>query len=79
MPDGLYLLLKFTTSIGAVFAMSLYMRGWGRAHQPVYMQFLKTLENYQKKMTFDNKKALQKYDFEFHAWPVEYRATATNR
>lgn len=77
--DGLFMLLKFSTSVCAVFIMSLYLRSWGRVNQPAYVKFLRTLENYQNSMTLDNKKELQKYDFDFDAWPVEFKASAAER
>lgn len=71
--ENLTSLSKFATSIGVLLLVSLCMRGYGRANNPTYQEFVKVLRDAKKNMTMDTKKKLTSYDFEFSAWPVEFQ------
>nr|CAD7395902.1 unnamed protein product [Timema poppensis] len=70
---GVTTIAKFLTGIGLVIAVSYYLRGVGRAGNPVYTTFFNTFLAAKKNLTRDNKKALMMYDFEYSAWPVEFK------
>lgn len=71
--ENLTSLSKFATSIGVLLLVSLCMRGYGRANNPSYQEFVKVLRDAKKNMTMETKKKLTSYDFEFSAWPVEFQ------
>lgn len=71
--DGLVTLTKFFTSIGVILVVSFCMRGMGRARNPTYQRFLRTLNQAQTNLTPNVKRQLSQYDFEFYAWPVEFK------
>lgn len=71
--DGLVTLTKFFTSIGVILVFSFCMRSIGRARNPTYQKFLKTLQVAQTNLTPNVKRQLSQYDFEFYAWPVEFK------
>nr|CAD7256650.1 unnamed protein product [Timema shepardi] len=71
--DGVTTIAKFLTGIGLVIAVSYYLRGVGRASNPVYTTFFNTFLAAKKNLTRDNKRALMMYDFEYSAWPVEFK------
>lgn len=71
-PDGLVSLTKLVTSVGVILVISFCIRGLSRADNPSYRKFITTLHSAQKNMTPEIKQQLNKYDFEFHAWPVEF-------
>lgn len=76
--DGLVTITKFLTGVGVILVISFCFRAMGRASNPTYKNFLGTLQAAQGTMTRNVKQQLNKYEFEFHAWPVEYK-TLTNR
>lgn len=77
--DGLITITKFLTGVGVILVISFCFRALGRASNPTYKNFLSTLQAAQKNMTPVVKKQLNKYDFEFRAWPVEYRSPTNRR
>ncbi|XP_065339310.1 phosphatidylserine lipase ABHD16A [Cloeon dipterum] len=60
------------TGLGLLLAASYGLRAVGRSTNEVYISFLKTLTEAQKDVRA-NKRALQQYDFDFSAWPVEFK------
>ncbi|CAH2013607.1 unnamed protein product [Acanthoscelides obtectus] len=74
-PDGLITLTKLVTSVGVILVVSFCIRGMGRAENPTYTRFLATLQTAQKDLSPSIKQQLNMYDFEFKAWPVEYKST----
>lgn len=70
--ENLPMLSKFATTVGVLYVSSLCIRGFGRANNETYQNFLKALQNAKKNMNVENKKVLSKYDFDFSAWPVEF-------
>lgn len=77
-PDGLVTITKFLTGVGVILVISFCFRAAGRASNPTYKNFLGTLQAAQRNMTPNVKNLLNKYEFDFHAWPVEYK-NLTNR
>lgn len=71
--DGLVTLSKFFTSIGVILVVSFCIRSVGRSKNPTYQKFLKTLKQAQLSLTPHVKRQLSQYDFEFYAWPVEFK------
>ncbi|XP_045462824.1 phosphatidylserine lipase ABHD16A isoform X1 [Harmonia axyridis] len=71
-PEGLLSLTKFVTSIGVILVISYISRGLGRAFDDTYKNFIKALDEVNQKITPLTKQNISCYDFEFHAWPVEY-------
>ncbi|CAH2013610.1 unnamed protein product [Acanthoscelides obtectus] len=78
-PDGLITLTKLVTSVGVILVVSFCIRGMGRAENPTYTRFLATLQTAQKDLSPSIKQQLNMYDFEFKAWPVEYKSTVEHR
>lgn len=77
--DGLITVTKFLTSVGVILVISFCFRAIGRASNPTYKNFLGTLQTAQKNMTPTVKQQLNKYEFEFSAWPVEYKSVTNRR
>ncbi|KAJ8953199.1 hypothetical protein NQ318_003238 [Aromia moschata] len=77
-PEGLITLTKLVTSVGVILVVSYCIRGWSRAQNPTYQKFYTTLQSAQRNMTPTIKQELNMYDFEFKAWPVEYRCETSN-
>lgn len=71
--DGLVTLTKFVTSIGVILVVSFCIRSIGRANNPMYQQFIKSLRNAQINLNPSTKQQLANYDFEFYAWPIEFK------
>lgn len=78
-PEGLVTITKLLTGVGVILVISFCFRAIGRASNPTYKNFLGTLQTAQRNMTPDVKKQLNKYEFEFQAWPVEYRNPINRR
>ncbi|XP_017780495.1 PREDICTED: protein ABHD16A [Nicrophorus vespilloides] len=72
-PEGFVTLTKFITLLGGVIVSSYLIRGIGRASNPVYTKFIAALDNAQTGLTSATKRDLSLYDFDFFAWPVEFR------
>jgi len=67
----LFYCLKIIIAITAGMISSYLMRGYGRSLNPEYNKFLQVLnEATQDSKTKEN---LQLYDFDFRAWPVDFR------
>lgn len=77
--EGLVTLTKFVTSIGVILVVSLCIRGIGRSQNPVYQRFIKTLAQAQTNLTPSVKQHLAAYDFEFYAWPIEFKWSDVER
>lgn len=71
-PEGLVTLTKFVKSVGFILVISFCIQGLSRANNPVYRNFLTTLQSAQKNMSLEVKQQLNKYDFDFQSWPVEF-------
>ena len=71
--DNIYSLSKLVVGAGAIFIASLIARSCSRANNPVYLKFLKTLDDANAHYNTETKQELHKYDFEFWAWPVDFK------
>ncbi|PSN35205.1 Protein ABHD16A [Blattella germanica] len=71
--DGIVTIAKFLTGIGLILAASYCLRSIGRANNHTYISFLNSLNAAKKDLNKDTKKALSRYDFEFYAWPIEFK------
>lgn len=75
LADNICSLSKLAAAAGAILIASLAARGCSRASNPVYLKFLKTLNEADARYSAETKQELQKYDFEFWAWPVDFKVT----
>lgn len=73
-PQGLITLTKLVTSVGVILVVSFCFRGLSRAQNTTYRNFFTTLKDAQRNMTSSVKQRLNMYDFDFAAWPVEYKS-----
>ncbi|PAA75941.1 hypothetical protein BOX15_Mlig017438g2 [Macrostomum lignano] len=66
-------------SIGAVCLLlcAACCRTLGRSLNPTYSAFTQSLRKARRGFTAEDKESLSKYDFDFWAWPVEFKATQT--
>lgn len=71
--EGLITIGKFVFSISVIYTVAYLTRGFGRYSNADYLTFLSVLSAAQKSLTQQNKKMLARYDFEFRAWPVDWR------
>ncbi|XP_071443915.1 phosphatidylserine lipase ABHD16A [Hetaerina americana] len=71
--DGAISMVKVLTGVGVIIAASYCMRGLARSQNPMYITFLTALQAAQRDLNKDTKKALSRYDFDFSAWPVEFK------
>lgn len=71
--EGVILMTKFLTGVGIVVVGAMYLRALGKFTNPIYSKFLQVLLAAQADMSAVNKKELSKFDFDFCAWPVEFR------
>ncbi|XP_044014460.1 phosphatidylserine lipase ABHD16A isoform X2 [Aphidius gifuensis] len=78
MTDNMYTMSKYAASAGFIFITSLAVRGCARSTNPMYIKFIKTLTKAHESYTYESKQQLQKYDFEFWAWPVDYKVLSNN-
>ncbi|XP_041369981.1 phosphatidylserine lipase ABHD16A-like [Gigantopelta aegis] len=76
--EGLISILKFIIAVGVVYFGAFCARGIGRFTNQDYISFISVLTDAQKAYTFPNKRALMKYDFEFWAWPADFRMADLN-
>ncbi|XP_076286304.1 phosphatidylserine lipase ABHD16A isoform X2 [Lasioglossum baleicum] len=79
LTDNVYLLCKFIAGAGIILVASLAARGCSRANNPTYLKFLKTLNDANARYNTENKQELQKYEFEFWAWPVDFKIAEVER
>lgn len=64
-------LMRFFGGISCLLFISFILRGYGRASNSKYVQFLEALaQPMNDKVAFFE--GVRKYDFDFHAWPVSY-------
>lgn len=78
MTDNMYIMSKYAAGAGFIFITSLAVRGCARSSNPMYIKFLKTLTKAQESYTYETKQQLQKYDFDFWAWPIDYKVLSKN-
>ncbi|XP_033223221.1 phosphatidylserine lipase ABHD16A [Belonocnema kinseyi] len=74
----IYSLSKFMAGAGIILVTSLVARGYSRASNPIYAKFIKTLEEAKIRDHSEARKELNKYDFEFWAWPVDFQVPKTD-
>lgn len=72
LTDNVSCLSKLAAGAGAILIASLAARGYSRVNNPVYLKFVQTLNEAQSQYNETTKQELQKYDFEFWAWPVDF-------
>ena len=75
--ENLGSLMKISSGIGLIIVLSYCIRGFGRSQSETYRRFVRDLE--QTKSNYDDpasKKRIQKYDFEFEDWPVDWSMKA---
>ncbi|XP_046570450.1 phosphatidylserine lipase ABHD16A-like [Haliotis rubra] len=77
--EGLTTIAKFLISIGIIYAVSFFTRGIGRFSNPDYVTFISTLMTCERSLTEANRRALWRYDYEFWAWPVDFRWADVNQ
>ncbi|XP_067662077.1 phosphatidylserine lipase ABHD16A-like [Haliotis asinina] len=77
--EGLTAIAKFLISIGIIYAVSFFTRGIGRFSNPDYVTFISTLMTCERSLTEANRRALWRYDYEFWAWPVDFRWADVNQ
>jgi hypothetical protein len=71
--ESISLLAKFSTGIGIIVVISLFMRGIGRCQNRAYIKFAKALENVKgNNKNEEAKKQIRMFDFEFSDWPVDF-------
>ncbi|XP_012279505.1 protein ABHD16A isoform X2 [Orussus abietinus] len=73
LAENAYSLSKLVAGAGAILVASLVARGYSRATNPIYTKFMKTLTEAKTRHSAESKQELQKYEFEFWAWPVDFR------
>lgn len=65
--------------MGVILVISYISRGFGRAFDDTYRNFIKALEEVNQNITPLTKQNISGYDFEFYAWPIEYDLQNINR
>ncbi|XP_076436481.1 phosphatidylserine lipase ABHD16A-like [Babylonia areolata] len=76
--EGMVSLSKFLFSVGVVYAGAFCLRGLGRLTNPDYTLFINILIQVLQSPTASAKRALHHYDFEFWAWPVDFKWNETS-
>lgn len=71
-PDGLVQICKFLAGLGFVYVAAVNIRGFARAFNPVYREFIHVLARASRNLTPEAKSSLARYDFDFAAWPLEF-------
>ena len=79
LTDNVYLLSKLLFGAGAILIASLVARSCSRASNPVYLKFVQTVNEASARYNAETKEELHKYDFEFWAWPVDFKVTDVER
>ena len=69
--EGIYSLMRVTVFCTAVCATSLATRAFGRIRNQEYVSFINNLDKV--RISADSQKILSRYDFDFWAWPVEFK------
>jgi len=70
--EGSLLISKFLAGVGLVVGVAIIMRTVGRFSNPAYRKFMGALTRASNNYTEENKQILEKYDFHFSAWPVDF-------
>lgn len=70
--EGGVLVIKFLTGVGLVVASALLLRGLGRLTTPTYTTFIGKLMEAQREYTDTARSLIEKYDFQFSAWPADF-------
>jgi hypothetical protein len=63
---------KLAAGLGLVVAAALLLRTLGRLSSPAYTQFAGVLAAAQGRYTEAARVAMERYDFHFSAWPVDF-------
>ncbi|XP_024946678.1 protein ABHD16A isoform X2 [Cephus cinctus] len=71
----LYSVLKLQAIAGAILIASLIARSYSRAVNPVYLEFINTLNKAKACVSHETRQELHNFDFEFWAWPVDFRVS----
>ncbi|KAK6627645.1 hypothetical protein RUM44_010124 [Polyplax serrata] len=71
--ESIVIVTKILIGIGVVMSSSYCIRGLGRLNNPIYVNFYDVLVAAKKSLNKDTKRALNKYDFDFTDWPVEFK------
>ncbi|KAK0180687.1 hypothetical protein PV327_003045 [Microctonus hyperodae] len=79
LAENAYTISKFVVGAGAIIIASLAVRGCARVSNPTYLKFIKTLNKARQAYNYESKQDLLKYDFEFWAWPVDFRVDSLER
>lgn len=79
LTDNVSCLSKLAASASVLLVASLATRGYYRVNNPVYVKFVETLNEAQLHYNVSTKQELNKYDFDFWAWPVEFDVSAPRR
>lgn len=74
--DNVVSLGGFAAGASVILFASLVARGYSRVRNPIYLKFMKTLNDAKAHYSFETKQELHKYEFEFWAWPVDFQASA---
>eukprot|EP00096_Caligus_rogercresseyi_P001273 TRINITY_DN1202_c0_g1_i2.p1 TRINITY_DN1202_c0_g1~~TRINITY_DN1202_c0_g1_i2.p1 ORF type:complete len:493 (-),score=138.66 TRINITY_DN1202_c0_g1_i2:151-1629(-) len=72
--EGFGSIVSFIVVVSMTYALSWSLRGLGRALNPTYRSFLAELQAAKVSWSIKDKTKILGYDFEFHAWPVEFIA-----
>ncbi|XP_006617758.1 phosphatidylserine lipase ABHD16A [Apis dorsata] len=72
-------LSKLAAGASAIFIAALTARGCSRATNPVYLKFLKTLNEANAHYNAETKQELDKYEFEFWARPIDFKVNDIER
>ncbi|KAG7189789.1 hypothetical protein KM043_017451 [Ampulex compressa] len=73
--DNVYCLSKLVAGAGAILIASLAARGCSRANNTAYLKFIKTLHEANAHYNSETRQELHKYDFEFWAWPIDFKVS----
>ncbi|XP_014230979.1 protein ABHD16A isoform X1 [Trichogramma pretiosum] len=66
---------QLMTGAGIILVTSLMARGYSRAKNPTYMKFMKVLDDAKSNYNNETKQELNKFDFEFWAWPIDFNVS----
>ena len=75
--EGLLYLGKCVLGVTVIYLAAVYTRGMGRAVNPTYRNFINILANSSRDFSKENKALLSQFDFDFSAWPVEFRSSSS--
>ncbi|XP_059157353.1 phosphatidylserine lipase ABHD16A-like [Physella acuta] len=72
-PEGALGILRVALSVAIVYTAAYILRGIGRLSNIDYRNFISVLVEARQNSSVQVKKQLANYDFEFWAWPVDFR------